>query len=145
MRIEIHRWRMAGGPRDDGLVAVAYNVLVQLEDCVPNNSSNIEVLLDGRVYKEYPDATWSTDLAPGWDRYEAWIAHERAAKRRMLDFIHQHCPETRTLDQWPALWAWIPPRLAEDLRTIHFTIPPPGNANHDHQRHPASPPADAAA
>ena len=50
MRIEIHRWRMAGSPRDDGRVAVAYNVLVPLEDCVRNNSSNIQVLLDGRVY-----------------------------------------------------------------------------------------------
>ncbi len=144
MRIEIHRWRMAGSPRDDGFVAVAYNVLVPLEDCVRNNSSNIQVLLDGRVYKDYPDATWSTDLAPGWDRYEAWLAHERAAKRRMLDFLHQHCPETRTLDEWPTLWACIPPRLAESLHTIHFTIPPPGNANHDHQRHPA-PPTDGAA
>ena len=145
MRIEIHRWRMAGSPRDDGLVAVAYNVLVPLEDCVRNNSSNIQVLLDGRVYKDYPDATWSTDLPPGWDRYAAWLAHERAAKRRMLDFLHQHCPKTRTLDEWPTLWACIPPRLAESLHTIHFTIPPPGNANHDHQRHPAPPPAGAAA
>ena len=145
MRIEIHRWRMAGSPRDDGLVAVAYNVLVPLEDCVRNNSSNIQVILDGRVYKDYPDATWSTDLAPGWDRYEAWLAHERAAKRRMLEFLHQHCPETRTLDEWPTLWASIPPEVAEDLRTIHFTIPTPGNANHDHQRHPAPPPAGAAA
>ena len=119
---------MAGGPRDDGLVAVAYNVLVPLEDCVPDNSSNIQVLLDGRVYKDYPCATWSTDLAPGWDRYEAWLAHERAAKRRMLDFLHRHCPETRALDEWPTLWACIPPRLAEDLHTIHFTIPPPAGA-----------------
>ena len=145
MRIEIHRWRMTGGPGDDGLVPVAYDVLVPLEDCVPNNSSNIEVLLNGRVYKEYPDATWSTDLAPGWDRYEAWFAHERAANRRMLDFLHQYCPETRTLDEWPTLWACIPPRLAEDLRTIHFTIPPPGDPNHNHQRHPAPPLAGAAA
>ena len=144
MRIEIHRWRMAGSPHDDGLVAIGINVLVPLEDCVPNNSSNIQVLLDRSVYKDYAYATWSTDLAPGWERYEAWLAHERAAKRRMLEFLHQHCPETRALDEWPPLWACIPPELAEDLHTIHFTIPPPGDPNHDHQQHPAPPPADAA-
>ena len=119
MRIEIHRWRMAGSPHDDGLVGVAYNVLVTLEDCVPNNSSNIQVLLDRRVYKDFAYATWSTNLAPGWERYEAWLAHERAAKRRLLEFLHQHCPETRALDEWPTLWACIPPELAEDLHAIH--------------------------
>ena len=145
MRVEIHRWRMAGSPHDDGLVAVAYNVLVPLEDCVPNNSSNIQVLLDRSVQKDYAYATWSTDLPPGWERYEAWLAHERAAKRRMLEFLHQHCPETRALDEWPTLWASIPPELAEDLHTIHFTIPPPGNPNHDHQQHAAPTHTNAAA
>ena len=145
MRVEIHRWRMAGSPHDDGLVAVAYNVLVPLEDCVPNNSSNIQVLLDRSVYKDYAYATWSTDLPPGWERYEAWLAHERAAKRRMLEFLHQHCPETRALDEWPTLWASIPPELAEDLHTIHFTIPPPGDPNHDHQQHAAPTHTNAAA
>ena len=145
MRIEIHRWRMAGSPHDDGLVAVAYNVLVPLEDCVPNNSSNIQVLLGRRAYRDYPYATWSTHIAPGWERYEAWLAHERAAKRRMLEFLHQHCPETRALDEWPTLWASIPPELAEDLHTIHFTIPPPGDPNHDHQQHAAPTHTNAAA
>ena len=63
----------------------------------------------------------------------------------MLDFLHQRCPETRALDEWPNLRIYIPPQLAEDLHTIHFTIPPPGHPNHDHQQHPAPPPADAAA
>ena len=146
MRVEIHRWRMAGSPHDDGLVAVAYNVLVPLEDCVPNNSSKIQVLLDRSVYKDYAYATWPTDLPPGWERYEAWLAHERAAKRRMLEFLHsKHCPETRALDEWPTLWASIPPELAEDLHTIHFTIPPPGDPNHDHQQHAAPTHTNAAA
>ena len=127
MRIEIHRWRMAGSPHADGRVAVAYNVLVPLEDCVPNNPSNFQVLLGGRAYRDYPDATWTTNLEPSWERYEAWLAHERAARRRMLEFLHQHCPETRALDEWPTLWAPIPPGLAADLHTTHFTIPPPGS------------------
>ena len=136
---------MAGSPHDDGLVAVAYDVLVPLEDCVPNNSSNIQVLLDQRTYKDYPYATWSTDLAPGWERYEAWLAHERAAKRRMLRVPPPALPGDPRARRWPTLWASIQPKLAEDLHTIHFTIPPPADPNHDHQRHAAPMPADAAA
>ena len=124
MRIEIHRWRMAMSPRNDGRVAVGYDLLVPLKDCVPKNSSNIEVLHGDRRYMHYPHATWSTDLPPCWTRYEAWLAHEREAERQMLRFLHEHCPETHELDEWPTLWAYIDPEHANDLHTVHVTIPP---------------------
>ena len=108
MRIEIHRWRMAIPVREDGRVAVGYDVRV--------------ILTDHGEYQDYPDATWSTSLSPGWARYEAWLAHEREAKRQMLHFLHEHCPETRELTEWPALWAYVDPDLAPDLHTVRFVL-----------------------
>ena len=122
MRIEINRWRMAGA-RDIHTVAVGYNCLVPVKDCVPNNPSNRSIIWENRHYMDFPDATWSTDLPPSWARYSAWLEHERAARRRMLGFLHKHCPETRMLDEWPTLWADINPRFANKLHTVHFTIP----------------------
>ena len=55
----------------------------------------------------------------------------------MLAFLHEHCPETRELDEWTALWAYIRPELAEGLQTVHFTVPPPGKPT-DHPAPPAS-------
>ena len=121
MRIEIHRWRMAIPVREDGRVAVGYDVRVPIGDCPPN-SSNHYILTDHGEYQDYPDATWSTDLPPGWARYEAWLAHEREAKRHMLHFLHEHCPETRELTEWPALWAYVDPDLAPDLHTVRFVL-----------------------
>ena len=122
MRVEIRRWRMAGGPDPDGNVPVAYDVLVPLEDVPPGNSSNIETISEGKHYKQFPDATWSTDLPPGPERYVAWLDHEKAAEQRMLAFLHEHCPETRGLTKWPLLWTYIAPEDAQDLHTVHFTV-----------------------
>ena len=125
MRIEIRRWRMAGGSGDERGVAVGYDVLVPSEDVPPGNSSNIETLSNGRRYKQYPDATWATDLPTGYARYEAWLNHERAAQERMLTLLHEHCPETRELTEWPVLWAHIRPEDAENLYTVHATVDNP--------------------
>ena len=80
--------------------------------------------------RNYPDATWSTSLSPGWTRYETWLAHERKVERQMLRFLHEYCPET--------LWAYVDPDLAQDLHTVHSSTrslrPPSG------QRPPAPPP-----
>lgn len=121
MRIEIHRWRMAIAPRDDGRVAVAYDIRIPVEDCPPNSSNHYIQTSTGK-YQDYADATWSTDLSPGWERYKAWLAHEREAERQMLRFLHEHCPETRELTEWPTFWTYVDPDLAQDLDTVHFTI-----------------------
>ena len=92
------------------------------------------------MYQDLANATRSCDLPPGWERYRAWLEHEREAKRRMLAFLHEHCPETRELDEWAAFWAYIRPELAEGLQTVHFTVPPPRES----ADHPAPPPNSAA-
>ena len=124
MRIEIHRWRMTIPVRQDGRVAVSYDVRVPINDCPPNNS-NLYISTEDGEYKNYPDATWSTSLSPGVARYMAWLAHEREAERRMLNFLHEHCPETRELNEWPTFWAYVDPNLAGDLHTVHFILPTP--------------------
>ena len=129
MRIEIRRWRMAGPARYDGRAAVAYAVRVPVDDCPPNNSNHYVQTAAGE-YQDYPDATWSTDLPPCWIRYKAWLDHEQAARRQMLRFLHEHCPETRELTEWPVLWAYIDPDLAQDLHTIHFTQPSTAATEH---------------
>ena len=80
-----------------------------------------------------PGACWGSGVA-------LWTA--AAATGRGIESAER--ADDRAADEWPTLWACIPPQLAEDLHTIHFTIPPAGNANHDHQRHAAPMPADAA-
>ena len=122
MRIEIHRWRMAIPTREDGRIAVGYDVRVPLSDCPPN-SSNHYIHTDHGEYQDYPNATWSTDLPPCWTRYKAWLDHEREARRQMLRFLHDHCPETRELTEWPALRAYVDPDLARDLHTVHIILP----------------------
>ena len=72
-------------------------------------------------------------------------ARERAAKRRMLEFLHQHCPETRALDEWPTPLDLRPARARR--RPPHHSLHDPDtrNPNHDHQQHAAPTHAHAAA
>ncbi|MDE0456068.1 MAG: hypothetical protein OXI15_02135 [Chromatiales bacterium] len=121
MTIEIHRWRMATSPLEDGRIAVAYDVLVPIDDCPPDHGCTVRIRTNGRHYLLYPNATWTTDLPRGLQRYEAWRRHERAAQRRMLALLHEHCPETRDLTEWPAFWAHVRPELVGDLHPITFT------------------------
>ena len=125
MRIEIRRWRMAGNASDDKGIAVGYDILVPIEDVPRGNSSNIETISNGRRYMQYADATWTTDLPMGYARYNAWLDHERNAQERMLNLLHEHCPETRKLTQWPVLWAYIKPEDAHDLHTVHARVADP--------------------
>ena len=129
MRIEIRRWRMAGNASDDKGIAVGYDILVPIEDVPPGNSSNIETISNGRRYMQYADATWATDLPVGYARYNARLDHERDAKKRMLALLHEHCPETRELTEWPLFWACIKPQDAHDLHTVRARVADPRDAN----------------
>ncbi len=54
MRIEIHRHRMAMPPRDDGMIAVGYDVLVPEKDVLPGAQGIIRILNPGwREYRIY--------------------------------------------------------------------------------------------
>ena len=121
MRIEIHRHRMAMPPRNDGTIAVGYNVLVPEEDVLPGAQGMIRIVSPGhREYRRYEDATWVTDLPRSFERYSQWLDHEKAAQREMLAMVQEHCPETREWTRWPIFWAFVDAASNQD--TIGFTI-----------------------
>ncbi len=124
MQIEIHRHRMAMPPADDGRIAVGYDVLVPEEDVLAGAQGHIRILSPGfREYRTYEDATWVTDLPRGFERYAAWLDHEKAAQRQMLRMVQEHCPETREWNEWPIFWAFVDPASSQD--TVHFSIEQP--------------------
>ena len=121
MRIEIHRHRMAIPPRDDGRIAVGYDVLVPEEDVLPGAQGMIRIVSPGfREYRRYEDATWVTDLPRGFERYSKWLDHEKAAQGEMLTMVQEHCPETHEWTRWPVFWAYVEPDSSQE--TICFTI-----------------------
>jgi hypothetical protein len=127
MRIEIHRHRMAMSPAADGRIAVGYDVLVPEDDALPGAQGTVRILCPGwRRYRTFEDATWVTGLPPGFERYEKWLAHEKAAQREMLGMVHTHCPETRELAEWPVFWAFVSPDSSQE--TVHFSIDHPQEA-----------------
>ncbi len=127
MRIEIHRHRMAMPPADDGTIAVGYDVLVPEEDVLPGAQGMIRLMgPELREYRRYEDATWVTDLPRGFDRYEKWLDHEKAAQREMLAMVQERCPEAREWTRWPFLWAHVDPGASH--KTIRFTIEHPKEA-----------------
>ena len=121
MRIEIHRHRMAMSPAADGTIAVGYNVLVPDKDILPGAQGHVRLQSPQlQEYRTFEDATWVTDLPRGSERYAKWLAHEKAAHRQMLAMVHEHCPETRKLTEWPVFWGFVDPGSSQE--TIRFTI-----------------------
>lgn len=115
---------MAMSPANDGRIAVGYDVLVPEEDVLPGAQGTIRLLAPGlREYRSYEDATWVSDLPRGFARYAKWLDHEKAAQRRMLAMVQEHCPETRHWSEWPVFWAFVDPGGSQD--TVHFTIEHP--------------------
>ena len=124
MRIEIHRWKMAAEPHEDGRVDVGYAVYVLERDMLPGAQPRTHHVLahegkpvDWNEYRvSFPEATWVPDLDPGWERYQAWLAHEERCQARLMTILHEHCPETREHERWSDLW--LPVREPESLETI---------------------------
>ena len=121
MQIEIHRRKLRGLPLDDGRVAMSYDVLVPAAECPPGaTGGTVRVHADGE-YRAFPEATWAPDVATGWARYVAWLDHQWACEQLMLDWLHQHCPETAHLQTYPLLWRDVeaaagPGRIAFEWR-----------------------------
>ena len=108
-------------PRDDGRIAVGYDVLVPEADVLPGAQGTIRILSPGhREYRTYEDATWVTDLPRGFERYSKWLDHEKAAQRKMLAMVKEHCPETNDWTRWPVFWAYVEPDSSQE--TVRFTI-----------------------
>ena len=47
-------------------------------------------------------------MAPGWDRYDQFRAHERAAKVELLALAKTVYPELANVTEWPSLWVELP-------------------------------------
>ena len=131
MRIHIRRTRMASPPGPDGRISVGYDVYVPVDEC-PDDGMNRTTIITGPAgtpwkdldrYHDFPQATWHTDLEPGYERYEQWLRHEKTARRRMLAMLHEHCPETRHLTEYPVLWAEVDPDTPLDR--VEFDLADP--------------------
>lgn len=67
------------------------------------------IVQDGKEYLDYvqaslPEAHYA--LPKGWDRYDAFLAHEKAARQTMLTLARSVFPELQALeeDTLPSLW-----------------------------------------
>ena len=132
MRIHIRRTRMNSPPRPDGTIDVSYDVWVPADECPDDGMNRITIIAadnagtpynERKRYHNFPQATWRTELEPGYERYDRWLQHEKTARRRMLAMLHEHCPETRHLTKYPVLWANVDPDTILDR--IEFDINDP--------------------
>ena len=115
---------MAIPPAEDGRIAVSYDVMVPEADVLPGAGGMVHLYgLDFRKYRRYEDATWTTDLPRGVARYRKWLEHEKAAQRRMVAIVQEHCPETRGWREWPMFWAFVDPASSQE--TILTTVESP--------------------
>lgn len=131
MRVHIRRTLLTTPPGDDGRITVAYDMFVPIGEC-PDDGMNRTTIIAGPPgtpwsdldrYHDFPQATWYTEMEPGYERYEAWLRHENTAKRRMLAMLHEHCPETRHLTEYPVVSAKVAPDTP--LSRVEFDIDDP--------------------
>ena len=69
------------------------------------------VMRGGKEYVRFPHATEPgeiLDMELGWQRYQAWIAHEAAANAELLTIAKTVYPELATYSQWPSLYIEVP-------------------------------------
>ena len=117
MHAEIHRHWMITPAREDGRRAAAYDVLVPLEEC-PEDAKGIITRIQratGLYFRSFENATWTTGLPPGIERYCRWLDHEKACEAQMLEWLHEHCPETAGVDKWPMFWCYVEPDASMEI------------------------------
>ena len=131
MRVHIRRTRLNSLPGPDGTISVAYDVYVPIGEC-PEDGMNRTTIVTGAAgtpwkdldrYHEFAQATWRTDAEPGYERYEQWLEHEKRARQRMLAMLHEHCPETRGLTEFPGVCAQVAPDTR--VEPVEFEIDDP--------------------
>ena len=136
MRVEIHRQQMANRERPDGLIDVAYDVLVPLTDVCPGIVPGHTILKTPRElttiepayqveYVAFDQATWRPVDEPGWKRWSAWLTHEKVARALADALIREHCPEARDHDG--RLTFWIPVPRTTDLSTAILNVEVPAD------------------
>lgn len=107
----VTRWPMCGG-------GTAYAVHVPRRLCPVQDRHTILTLVDGAGGDEYVslcDATMPAEhwaMPVGWERYEEYRAHKKAAKAAQLEIAREVCPELAEVSTWPLLWVpeWTLPR-----------------------------------
>lgn len=109
MKIRIDRTRMACGP---GSRDYSYDGAVALKDLGIDHKPGCTTICrgDGR-YISFEDATRPPEIdamEQGWDRYQAALAHEAAAKVRLLEIARTVYPELAGVSKWPELWISVP-------------------------------------
>jgi hypothetical protein len=89
-----------------------------------NNQSGL-----GPKYVTFADATCpleQREMPAGFERYEAWKAHEKAAREIEWRLINTAFSETRTLglDSLPLLWVTYPEKMdiGHSERTLEYTV-----------------------
>lgn len=90
MRVRIDRTRMAMNG-----CYYSYDVTVPLN----GNDRSYIIVRDGKEYLTFTDATLPDEqraMPQGWDRYEAFKAHEAVARVKEWEFVKQAFPEVTT-------------------------------------------------
>lgn len=108
MRVFIHRTRMA--TREP---ACSYDAEVPIED-VPNYQPHRYTTIihggglhDGKRFIRFVDATLPEShfsMPRGWERYQAFLDHEKAANSKALSILKALYPEARDFTRFPLLW-----------------------------------------
>lgn len=106
MKVHCIRTAMIGG-------GLSYDVYVPIKQMSNYDGSRYTTIhRDGGVYVDYVQATLPEDhfaMELGWDRYDAFLAHQRKAKVEMLDIAERAFPELAKYratgnDAIPLLW-----------------------------------------
>ena len=122
MRVEIHRFVVAGIEHEDGRISMIYDFLVPDEDRIKSPYPDPAWIKRGKeYYVYYPRASFACWLPPGTRRLNAWRAHLAKCQSKMLRWLHQHCPETREQTTFPSLWMKVDPEAA-GFPIIKFTV-----------------------
>lgn len=133
MKVKVNRWPMCGG-------GVAYSVRVPVDEapaflrdrCPKGSNSYVTQVGESHqgerchgYFFDYPHATISEshhDAEQGWDKYQAWLTHEKKANAEMLALIQRHFPETVGLTEFPLLWATGLFRTRDEEKNCAMTV-----------------------
>lgn len=116
MKVHVIRTAMCGG-------GLSYDVYVPVSECPEylrekyryfGTQIGRDSYRNGKhaYYYDFPEATVSEShlaMEKGWDRYDDWKAHDKQARRRMLDIAETVFPELAKYraqghDTIPTLW-----------------------------------------
>jgi hypothetical protein len=120
MKVTVFRTAMIGG-------GLSYDVYVRVQDVANYDASRYTTIhRDSGKYVDFVDATLPEShfsMPLGWDKYHAFLEHQRAARRTMLTLAEKAFPELSKIrpaeDSLPLLWACgLLPEEASAVKTV---------------------------